>query len=73
MRAANAHIVDFSLFKTFRMGEKRRAEFRAEAFNLANTPLFGAPGVTFGSPTFGVVTSQENSPRQIQLVLKILF
>ena len=73
VRAANAHIVDFSLFKTFHMGEKRRAEFRAEAFNLANTPLFGAPGVTFGSPTFGVVTSQENSPRQIQLVLKILF
>ena len=53
--------------------ERMRVEFRAEAFNFTNTPIFGLPGLTLGSPTFGVVTGQENSPRQIQLALKIVF
>jgi hypothetical protein len=73
VRAAPARVLDFSVFKSFRPREKTQVEFRAEAFNLSNTPLFGAPGTIFGSSTFGVVTSQENSPRQIQLVLKVLF
>jgi hypothetical protein len=73
VRADNARLLDFSLFKSFRPRERTEIEFRAEAFNLTNTPLFAAPSTTLGTPTFGVVTSQENSPRQIQLGLKILF
>ncbi|MDQ6700918.1 MAG: TonB-dependent receptor [Acidobacteriota bacterium] len=73
LRNANARNIDFSLFKSFRITERIGAQFRGEAFNLTNTPLFGNPGTTLNTPTFGVVTSQENSPRQIQLGLKILF
>ena len=53
--------------------ERAHIEFRAEAFNLTNSPLFNAPGLSLGGSTFGVVTSQQNAPRQIQLVLKVLF
>ena len=73
LRNANARLLDFSLFKSFRIMERMRAELRGEAFNLTNTPLFGNPGTTLNTPTFGVVTSQENSPRQVQIGLKILF
>lgn len=73
VRADGASILDFSVFKSFRPRERMEIEFRAEAFNVSNTPLFASPGTTLGAPTFGVVTGQENSPRQIQLGLKILF
>jgi hypothetical protein len=73
VRADPARILDFSVFKSFRPVERTTVEFRAEAFNISNSPLFASPGTTFGSSTFGVVTGQENAPRQIQLVLKVLF
>ncbi|MCC6394567.1 MAG: hypothetical protein IT167_28485 [Bryobacterales bacterium] len=73
VRQSAAHNLDLSVFKSFHPVERMRIEFRAEAFNAANTPIFGLPGTVLGSPTFGVVTSQENGPRQVQLGLKILF
>ncbi len=73
VRADSAHNVDFSMFKSFKPVERLSIEFRAEAFNLTNTPIFSEPNTTFGSANFGVVTSQENTPRQIQLGLKLLF
>jgi hypothetical protein len=73
VRADNARNLDFSLFKMFRPVERVTVQFRAEAFNLTNTPIFSQPNVTVGSPLFGVVTSQENDPRQIQLGLKLIF
>ena len=73
VRRDSAHNIDLSLFKTFRPKEGLRVEFRAEAFNLTNSPLFSGPNVTVGSSLFGVVSSQENDPRQVQLGLKLLF
>ncbi|MBV9082660.1 MAG: TonB-dependent receptor, partial [Acidobacteriaceae bacterium] len=73
VRADGAHNLDFSVFKSFKPVEKMSVEFRAEAFNLTNTPIFSAPNTTLGSANFGVVTAQENTPRQIQLGLKVLF
>ncbi|MEJ7608397.1 MAG: hypothetical protein WKF37_19545 [Bryobacteraceae bacterium] len=64
---------DLSVFKNFRFRENYSFQFRAEAFNLANHPVFGAPANTVGAGNFGVVTSQANSPRQLQMALKFLF
>lgn len=61
---------DASLFKTFTIGERFRAQFRAEAMNLTNTPLFNGPNTTFGNPSFGRITSQANFSRLIQLGLR---
>ncbi|MES1257707.1 MAG: carboxypeptidase regulatory-like domain-containing protein [Acidobacteriota bacterium] len=58
---------DVSMFKTFSLFENIRAQFRAESLNVANTPQFYGPNTTFTSPSFGLITSQANYPRLIQL------
>jgi len=66
--------IDFSIFKSFTIREKVRAQFRAEALNSTNTPYFGNPATVVTSPsTFGVITSQINYPRLVQLGLRFTF
>jgi hypothetical protein len=65
--------LDFSLFKNFHIKERFQVEFRAEAFNLTNTPVFGAPGTTINGANFGISTGQSNTARNVQLALKLLF
>ncbi|HTS62801.1 MAG TPA: carboxypeptidase regulatory-like domain-containing protein [Candidatus Acidoferrales bacterium] len=60
-----------SLGKSFPMTERFRLDFRAEAFNLLNRTIFGNPNTSLNSNSFGLVTSQANSPRQMQLALKL--
>ncbi len=52
---------------------KRTFEFRAETFNLFNTPQFSDPGLAVDSPTFGVINTTSVNPRILQLALKISF
>jgi hypothetical protein len=58
---------DCSVFKTFPLGEKFRAQFRAEALNLTNTPMFYAPNTTYTNSAFGTINSQANFSRMLQL------
>jgi hypothetical protein len=67
--------LDFSLFKSFPVGETRRFEFRAESFNLSNTPNFALPGSLNYQNTvnFGQITSTRDNPngaRELQFALK---
>lgn len=64
---------DVSLFKQFQVTETVVTQFRAEFFNAMNTPRFGNPNTSVTSAAFGVVTSQANTPRQIQFGLKLLW
>ncbi len=64
---------DLSLFKEFAFYRELRSQLRLEAFNAFNHPIFGGPGTNLSSTTFGVISSQSNTPRQIQVALKILF
>jgi len=64
---------DLSLFKGFQIGEGKRVEFRAEAFNFTNTPTWAVPGNTTPSPNFDKITSTLSTERQIQLSLKFYF
>jgi len=72
-----------SLFKTFRLSESRRLEFRAEAFNFLNHAVytFGNDNnlnLTFNAagqqnnPLFGTATSKIGH-RIMQLALKFYF
>lgn len=60
-----------SVAKTFSVKERFRIDFRAEAFNILNRVVFGGPQTSLNSATFGVVSSQANSPRQMQGGLKL--
>jgi len=74
VRTSRPPQVDFSLFKAFRLHENLNLQLRAEAFNLTNTPWFGAPNTTLGGSAFGVVSpSQANDPRNVQIALKLVF
>ncbi|MGC9197819.1 MAG: TonB-dependent receptor domain-containing protein [Acidobacteriaceae bacterium] len=73
VRAPGYHDVDFSLFKTLPITRRVNAEFRFEAFNLLNQVQFGYPNTFLSSEQFGVINSQANSPRQIQLAVKVLW
>lgn len=61
---------DFSLGKTTQIHDDINLVFRAEAFNVFNRVQFGDPGLTAGSSTFGVPTSQANNPRSFQFSLR---
>jgi hypothetical protein len=77
---------DFSIVKRWRLTEKMGMQFRAEFFNLLNSPQFANPAILFnndlGIPgTFGVAASTPDvaaanpvigtgGPRNIQLGLK---
>jgi hypothetical protein len=67
--------LDLMLGKSFQMTERWRLDFRAEAFNLTNTPAFGFPGATVGTPAFGVISSTlpGTDARQMQFGLKLNF
>jgi hypothetical protein len=64
---------DVSLFKSISITEKFKGQFRAEALNAFNTPMFAAPNVSFGSSSFGRITSQVNFSRMMQLGLRFFF
>jgi outer membrane receptor protein involved in Fe transport len=64
---------DVGLFKEFPINEQHRVQFRFEAFNLFNTPVFRAPNSQLGGAGFGQITSTWQDNRQLQFALKYLF
>jgi hypothetical protein len=62
--------------RVFPIHEAIRMEFRAEAFNVFNRVRFGTGSTQLQDPNFGRLTSSAdllNSPRQLQLALKLYF
>jgi hypothetical protein len=68
-----------SVFKDFAVTERVSVEFRAEAFNISNTPSYyiddGTGNVQLGNSAFGSVsnTDPNYNPRQFQFALKLMF
>ena len=73
LRGPGSTNLDAGLSRDFRLQERIRLQFRAEAFNLFNHPNFGLPGMAVGSPTAGIIGSVLNPERQIQLAAKVRF
>jgi hypothetical protein len=67
---------NISLGKSFAFTERVRMDFRAEAFNAFNRVRFGTGSLTIQDQTFGKLSSSSdllNTPRQLQLGLKLYF
>ncbi len=73
VRGDGPHNFDVSLFKNFTLTERVTVQFRAEFFNVFNSPRFGEPNGSFGTAQFGIVSTQANSPRDVQLALRLSF
>jgi hypothetical protein len=71
------HRGDIGVQKLFRLSEQTNLEFRAEAFNITNTPNFGPPGtLTPTNSAFASITTTRDSPsdaRELQFALKLNF
>jgi hypothetical protein len=66
--------VNFAVQKNFAITERVNTSFRAEAFNVFNTPQFSNPDSNLNDQNYGLVTGlQDNSVRQIQLALRFTF
>jgi hypothetical protein len=65
--------LDLSIVRRFPFLENYAFEFRADSFNLTNTPIFNTPNDTLGNPDLGVVTSTRSAPRELQFALKFVF
>ncbi len=67
--------VDFTLDKTFKLGERQNVRFRADFFNLFNHPSFQIPALAAVSSAGGSapITSTVGTPRLIQFSLKYGF
>ena len=71
--------VDLSLFKDFKVFEGAAVQFRAETFNISNTPSYqltqNSGNVQLGNAAFGSVTAVDSNytPRLVQFALKLTF
>jgi hypothetical protein len=69
--APGTQTLDVSLSRVFPIGSRFRLQFRADAFNLFNTPQFGFPNQNIGSPTAGRITTTIADNRSMQFALKL--
>jgi hypothetical protein len=66
--------LDLGLGKEFHLTERKYFDFRADFFNVRNHPNFAAPARVISNPaSFGTITTQVGTPRNIQLGLKFYF
>jgi hypothetical protein len=84
VRGPGQHNIDLALERVFPVTERSSVRFRAEFFNLTNTPQFANPSSSLGygdptalhpaaSPSFGRITGTVSNPRIIQFAVKYLF
>jgi hypothetical protein len=73
VRSPWSFTTDLSLGKQFRLREDMNIEFRLEAHNALNHPVFGTPGTQVDDESFGTVTYTTVGPRELQLGFKFNF
>jgi len=63
-----------SLSRSFVIVDKVKLLFRAEAFNVTNTPSFGNPASNVStSSSFGIISSTQSTSRSIRLSARVDF
>lgn len=72
LRGPGLRLINFTLSRSQRVHERVNIQFRADFFNLFNTPQLGDPDGNIQSQNFGVITTASNS-RVVQLGLRVSF
>jgi len=72
LRGPFTNVLDVGAVKNFQFAERHIVQFRGEFFGFTNTPNFGLPGATVGTPLFGVIRS-ASANRNVQMGLKYSF
>jgi hypothetical protein len=73
LRGDDQHRWDFSLTKSWPIGERFKAQFRAEVFNAWNHVNLNAPNTAPTSTAFGTITGTAGDPRNWQFAFKLTF
>jgi hypothetical protein len=76
LRGPGSSNLDFALFKNLAVTERLNAQFRAQAYNISNTPHFANPNgdLSQGPNQFGHITSTiPFTYRQVELGLRFTF
>jgi hypothetical protein len=63
--------LDMALVKHTKLFAETDMEFRAEMFDVTNTPAFSQPNGSFGAAAFGSITSTTTDPRVVQFALRL--
>jgi hypothetical protein len=67
LRGPTTYDLDMSLKRDIHLHESMHFIVDVSAYNVTNSVIFSSPAVSTGSATFGTVSSQANSSRDIQL------
>ena len=73
LRAPGIANYDLALFKDTTLTEQVKLQLRVESFNLFNRVQFGYPNTSIGNGSVGVISTQVNDPRLLQLAARINF
>jgi hypothetical protein len=78
MRGPGVVNLDMSLFRSFKLNDRFNLQFRAEAFNVSNTPHFANPVSNVNNSNFGKVRSTDSNvaagrSREFRFGLHLLF
>src|SRR6201985_3030566 len=63
--------LDLALVKNMNLPLETNLQFRAEMFDITNTPAFSQPNGSFGAAAFGSITSTTTDPRVMQFALRL--
>ena len=73
IRGPRVNTLDTALIKSWRTVEGQRFEFRLEASNVRNRPIFSDPATSYGAGNFGVISGTKVGARSVQLGFKYYF
>jgi hypothetical protein len=71
LRAPGINLWNMTAMKKIRTTERIEFQLRGEFYNAFNKAQFSPPNTSVTSPTFGVITSDAISPRNIQLSARV--
>jgi outer membrane receptor protein involved in Fe transport len=65
--------IDLSIFRDFRLNEWMKMQFRAESYDMTNSPNFAGPNDDISSSSWGVISASLADQRVFQFALKLSY